>query len=349
MGWENGMQVADHGASGNRQIAELRDLILGGERAAMIHTVCRCGIPDFLADGPLTTEELAARSDTVPDVLRRVLRALVPSGVFAETADGRWILAPLGEWLRPDRQGSLHPLAIYTSEPWMHRAWEHLEHGLRTGGVPFDHANGAAFFQYLDHRPAARHSFDSVMATYQAQRLTTLTGAYEWSRFRHVVDVGGGHGILLFSLVRSFPILTGTVFDLPHVAGVAGRHAVWEGLADRIQTAAGNFFTDIPPAGDALILSRILHDWSDEVCVRILRNCRAAVAPTAELLILERVIEDGGGQRAEKEADVHMHVVLGGKERTRVEFASLLTAAGFVLERVVETTTTNQIVVARPV
>ena len=343
------MERTDSDSDGPDLIAALRDLLLGGERAAMVHTLVRCGIPDLLADGPLTTEQLAERSGTMPDMLGRLLRALAPSGLLDETGDGQWCLAPLGEWLRPDRPGSLHPLAVYASEPWMRAAWDRLEHGLRTGGVPFQAANGVPFFGYLDGNPEARRVFDSVMATQQTQRLTGLAEAYDWSRFRHVVDVGGGHGVLLFSLLRSCPTLKATVFDLPEVAAVARRHAVWEGLADRFAAVAGNFLDDTPPVGDAVILSRVLHDWPDEACARILRNCRAAMAASAELLILERVIGDGTGQRADKEADIHMHVVLGGKERTRAEFARLLADAGFALERVLETTTTNRIVVGRPV
>lgn len=343
------MESADTGIDKDRLIAELRDLILGGERAAMIHAIVRCGIPDQLADGALGTEELAERSGTMPDLLQRVLRALAPSGLFSETVDSKWALTPLGEWLRPDRQCSLHPLAVYASEPWMRAAWDHLEHGLRMGGVPFEVAHGAPYFEYLDRHPDARRVFDSVMATNQAQRLTGLAAAYDWGRFRTIVDVGGGHGFLLLSLLRVYPGLMGTVFDLPEAIAVVRRYAVWEGLADRVEAVPGNFFDDIPPGGDVLILSRILHDWPDDACVRILRGCRAAMSHSAELLVLERVIEDGGGQRAEKEADVHMYVVLGGKERTRAEFAQLLTAADFVLERVVETKTTNQIVVGRPI
>jgi hypothetical protein len=333
---------------GRDLIAELRDLILGGERAAMIHAVVRLGVPDLLADGPLDTAQLARRSGSVPDVLGRVLRTLAASGLFSETGDGKWALTPLGGWLRPDRLGGLHPFAIYTSEPWMRAAWDNLEHSLRAGGVPFEIANGASFFAYLDGHPEARQIFDSVMATHQAQRLVGLAAAYDWNRFCHIVDIGGGEGMLLLHLLRACPGVNGTVFDLPGVVEVAKRHAVWEGLADRFEGVGGNFFDDVPPAGDALILSRILHDWPDEACVQILQGCRAAMTPSAELLILERVIGDGGGQRADKEADVHMHVVLGGKERTRAEFGDLLTAAGFALERVVETTTTNQIVVGRP-
>lgn len=343
------MEVKDTDNGAHRSIATLRDLILGGERAAMVHAVARCGIPDLLADGPLDIALLAERSGTVPDILRRTLRALAPSGLFTETGEGKWDLAPLGGWLLPNRPGSLHPLAIYASEPWMRAAWDHLEHGLRTGAAPFEQANGAPYFEYLDRHPEARRVFDGVMATHQVQRLTGLAAAYDWNRFRHIVDVGGGEGVLLFHLLRSCPALSGTVFDLPQVVAVARRHAVWEGLADRFDAVAGNFFDDVPPGGDALLLSRILHDWPDEACLRILRGCRAAMTPSAELLILERVIEEGDGQRADKEADVHMHVVLGGKERTRIEFAALLAAAGFVLERVIDTETTNQIVVGWPV
>jgi hypothetical protein len=343
------MQVVETDSGADHLIAELRDLILGGQRAAMIHALARCGIPDLLADGPLDTETLAERSGTVPSLLRRVLRALEPGGVVTESGDGRWALTPLGAWLRPDRPGSLHPHAIYTSEPWMRDAWSNLEYGLRTGGVPFENANGAPFFAYLDGHPDARKIFDSAMATHQTQRLTGLAAAYDWNRFDHIVDVGGGEGVLLLHLLRGFPSPRGTVFDLPHVVEVAKRHAIWEGLADRFAGVGGNFFDDVPPGGDAVILSRIMNDWPDEACVRVLRRCRAAMTPTAELLLLERVIEEGNGQRMDKEGDVHMHVVLGGKVRTRAEFAELLTAAGFVLERVVGTTTTNQIVVGRPV
>jgi O-methyltransferase domain len=342
------MTVADTSNGERHLIAELRDLIVGGERAAMIHAVVRLGVPDLLADGALDTAQLAERSASVPDVLGRLLRALAASGLFSQTDDGKWALTPLGEWLRPDRPGGLHAFAIYANQPWMRAAWDHLEHSLRAGGVPFEQANGAPFFAYLDDHPEARRIFDSVMATHQAQRLAGLAAAYDWSRFHHIVDVGGGEGILLLHLLRACPSLRGTVFDLPHVVEVAKRHATWEGLADRFNGVGGSFFDDVPPGGDALILSRILHDWPDAACVRILRGCRAAMAPEAELLILERVIGDGAGQRSDKEADLHMHVVLGGKERTRGEFSALLAAAGLVLERVVETTTTNQIVVGRP-
>ena len=342
------MQDAGPDTADLRRIAELRDLILGGERAAMIHAIVRCGIPDHLADGALSIDDLAERSGTLPGLLGRLLRALAPSGLVTETSDGKWELTELGAWLRPNHPGSMHPLAIYAGEPWMRAAWDHLEHGLRTGGVPFETAHGTPFFEYLDRHPEARRVFDSVMATYQKQRLAIIAASYDWSRFGHVVDVGGGHGILLFSLLHAYPSVRGTVFDLPEVAAIARRHAVWEGLAERLDVVAGNFFDDTPPPGDALVLSRILHDWPDEACICILRRCRAAMETSAELLILERVIEEGDEQRADKEADIHIHVVLGGKERTRIEFAQLLAAAGFVLERVVATTTTNQIVVGRP-
>ena len=342
------MTVAGSDNGERHLIAELRELVLGGERAAMIHAMVRLGVPDLLADGPLDTARLAERSGSTPDVLGRVLRALAASGLFTQTGDGKWALTTLGGWLRPDRLGGLHAFAIYANEPWMRAAWHNLEHGLRGGGVPFETANGAPFFAYLDAHPDARKIFDGVMAMHQTQRLTGLAAAYDWGRFHHIVDVGGGEGILLLHLLRACPTLHGTVFDLPHVVEVAKRHAIWEGLADRFEGVGGSFFDDVPPSGDALILSRILHDWSDEACLRILRGCRAAMTPGAELLILERIIGDGAGQRSDKEADVHMYVVLGGKERTLDEFTALLNASGFALDLVIDTTTTNQIVVGRP-
>lgn len=342
------MEPNDSRSSDTRLVMDLRDLILGGQRAAMIHAIARCGIPDLLGEEPLETEELARRSGTVPEVLARVLRALVPNGLVTETSGGKWALTSLGTWLRPSHPGSLHALALYTSEPWMREAWACLETGLRTGDVPFEVANGASYFAYLDRHPEARRVFDGVMASNQAQRIDGLAAAYDWGNFAHIVDVGGGHGGLLFRLLKAHPGLRGTLFDLPDVAAIASRYAVWEGLSDRVNVVAGDFFTDVPPSGDALILSRVLHDWPDKECVHILRACRAAMTESARMLILERVIESGCGQRSIKEADVHMHVVLGGKERTQGDFEQILTGGGFALECLIATGTTDSLVVGRP-
>ena len=336
-------------ADSGRNAAEVRDLILGGQRAAMVHAVTRCGIPDLLAGGPVDLETLAQNSGTDASLLGRILRALAASDLFAQTAEGLWALTPLGELLRRDRPDSLYPLAVYASEPWMRGAWDKLEYGLRSGEVPFHHANNASYFEFLERHPESRRIFDSVMASNQMPRVATLATAYDWSQFAHIVDVGGGHGILLLNLLKAHPGIIGTVFELPQVAAAARRFAEWEGLADRMDAVAGDFFSEAPPHGDAIVLSRILHDWRDADCDTILRNCRASLNPGAALLVLEQVIEPGQGQRAAKEADIHMHVLLGGKERTREEFTALFAASGFVLTDVVATPTTNQIVVGRAV
>ncbi len=331
-----------------REAAALRDLILGGERAAMIHAVTRCGIPNLLADGPVDLQSLANRSGTVASLLGRVLRALAASNLFEQTTDGRWALTSLGAMLSRDHPVSLYSAALYAGEPWMRGAWAELETGLRTGDIPFRRAHGTDYFAFLNSHPDSRRIFDSVMAANQLPRIATLLASYDWSQFNHIVDVGGGQGILLARLLRANPEVSGTVFDLPEIAAAARRFAEWEGLTDRMNAVGGDFFTEVPPRPcDAIILSRILHDWPDADCLTILRNCRAALDPGATLLVLEQVIEPGPGQRAVKEVDVHMHVLLGGKERSQEEFAALFAASGFSLADIVTTTTTSQIVIGR--
>jgi hypothetical protein len=337
-------------ADAARKAAQVRDLILGGQRAAMIHAVARCGVPDLLADGPVDLAALAKRSGTVAPLLGRILRALAASGLFEQTADGAWALTSLGEMLRRDHSDSLYPVVIYAGQPWMRDAWGELEYGLRTGEVPFQRAHGTSYFEFLNRHPQDRRIFDSVMASNQLPRVATLSAAYDWSRFGHIVDVGGGQGILLAHLLRAHPGLSGTVFELPEIASAAQRSADWEGLADRMTAVAGNFFTDVPPHPcDAIILSRILHDWPDADCLQILHNCRAALELGATLLVLEQVIDPGPGQRAAKEVDVHMHVLLGGKERSGDEFAALFAASGFALADIVATGTTTHIVIGHAI
>ena len=167
-----------------------------------------------------------------------------------------------------------------------------------------------------------------------------VLAVYDFSRFRTVVDVGGGNGTLLGALLAANPGLRGTIFDLP--SGVAGArpHLEAAGLADRCEVVSGDFFADpLPSGGDAYVLKSVIHDWNDDRSRAILENCRRAMPAHGRLLIIEPVVPakvDGSpAHRMMVLSDLNMLAVTGGRERTEPEFGVLLASAGFRLERVV--------------
>jgi hypothetical protein len=165
--------------------------------------------------------------------------------------------------------------------------------------------------------------------------------AYDFRRFRSLVDVGGGSGVLLREILRAAPQMSATLFDRPEVVRDAQLPAV-----------GGDFFADVPAGADAYVLSRVIHDWSDDEAVAILRTVRRAIPDTGTLLLVEAVLpERAADDPAAIRMDVHMLTLLGGQERTADEFTVLLDVAGFRLDRVLPTGPRSgvHVLVARPV
>jgi len=152
-----------------------------------------------------------------------------------------------------------------------------------------------------------------------------------------LVDVGGRHGILLGAILRSAPDLHAVLVDQPAVVEEARRRLTAEGVADRCQLVPGDFFAEVPAGADAYVLSRVLHDWTDDAR-RVLAACRAAMGPGSRLLVVEAILpERAADQPAVIRMDLHMLVLLGARERTEEEFRRLLAGAGFEVRRVVPT------------
>jgi O-methyltransferase len=158
-----------------------------------------------------------------------------------------------------------------------------------------------------------------------------LPRAYDFTRGRTIVDIGGGNGALLAAVLATQPHLTRIVLDLPHVVEATHDRLRHHGLGDRCEAIGGDFFASIPPAGDVYVLSRVLHDWNDRQCLTLLDTCRRAMTADNELLIIERVIPPGGERSLALEWDIHMLANTGGRERTKAEHQALLDRSGFVL------------------
>ncbi|MFE9748117.1 methyltransferase [Saccharothrix saharensis] len=320
------------------------DLMTGAWRTRAVAAAAELGIADLLADGPLDTAELAARTGSRPDKLRRVLAYLAGLGVLGRDGE-RWSLTEVGTLLRGDVAGSQRDLArIYGG--LFYRSFSGLEHAVRTGESGFRHVYGAQPFEHFAANPADARLFEGAMAAGTAF-LGLVPGLLDLPDTGTVVDVGGGDGRLLDLVLAAGPGLRGVLFDRPHVAGAAAEVLARHGA--RASVVAGDFFHDPVPAGaDLYLLSRIMHDWDDERCSTILRNVRAAMAEGATLAVVERPIQDDPRTLLPLAFNVHMMVnTVQGGERTTEEHRNLLAANGFALEDIRELPLDMAVLVAR--
>jgi len=206
-----------------------------------------------------------------------------------------------------------------------------MAHTVATGETAFRHVHGMSLFEYLADHPDEARMFDRRMTRFSSAEIPQIVEAYDFSRARTVVDVGGGEGRLLSAILGAHPAVRGVLFDQPHVAGEAEHGLEEGGVADRCTIVGGNFFDGVPAAADVYLLKWIIHDWEDDDAVKILANCARAMDPAGRVVLAEVVIGAGNS------GDDHMMVLPGGRERTEAEFAQLFAAAGLRLTRVIVT------------
>jgi O-methyltransferase domain len=203
-----------------------------------------------------------------------------------------------------------------------------------------------AFFDYLAQHPEDASLFSEAMVGIHNQEPPEVAAAYDFSVFKTIVDVGGATGNMLAAVLTQHSGPHGILFDRPHVVKDATRLLEAKGISDRVTIKPGDFFTSVPSGADAYILSHIIHDWDEDRCLTILGHVRKAMNPAGRLLIVEMVLPPGDTAHPGKMLDMVMLVILGGRERTESEYASLLSKAGFRLTQVVPTGSAASIVEA---
>ena len=233
-------------------------------------------------------------------------------------------------------------------EEWFCRPWQQLLYSVRTGKPAFDHVYGMGTFEYFGSHSDAAAAFHEGMTSLSAAENAALVSGYDFSALHKIVDVAGGHGSLLIGILRANPHLRGLLFDRAVIVEQAGRRIESERLAGRCERVGGDFFESVPTGGDGYILKHIIHDWDDERVMRILGNCRRAMAPGSRLLVVETVIPPGDTPSFGKLLDLNMLVRTGGRERTEAEYGALFAAAGFELIRVIPTSTPVCVIEAAP-
>ncbi len=316
-------------AQDDRRIDELKRLINGYQVSQAISVAATLGVADLLAEGPRASDDLARDAGADADALYRLLRALAAVGLLREADGRRFVLTALGEPLRSDVPGSLAGWAAFVGRPGFWQSWGALLHSVRTGENAFRHVHGTDVWGWRAERPEESAVFDRAMASLTGGADQALIEAYDFGRFGTVVDVGGGNGALIASLLGAFPAMQGILFDQPHVTAAAPDVLTAAGVADRCRVVGGSFFDGVPEGGDAYVLKSIVHDWEDAEAVAIVRACRRAAGDGAALLLIERDLGPPNEAPAAKLSDLNMLVNPGGRERSVEEYAALFDAAGF--------------------
>ena len=327
--------------------AVMMQMMMGFIVSQGISVAAKLYLADHLADGAKSLSQLAAATATHEPSLYRLLRALTSVGVFQKNSDGAYENSPLSEVLRSDDPNSMRAAAhmICDREHW--NAHGNMLHSVKTGEIAFDHTFGMPVFPYFAENPEVAEIFDNAMTSFSAPVAGAVAAVYDFSTAATIADIGGGHGLLLATVLAANPQARGVLFDQPQV--VAGAPEVLEanGVAERVETVGGNFFEEIPVEADIYMMKFIIHDWNDEESIAILKNLAKSAKPGAKLLLVETVVEeDDSVASMSKVMDLNMLAMTSGRERTAKEYAGLFEKAGFKFTRVIPTPSPMQIVEA---
>jgi|RhiMetdeSRZDD1v2_1073273.scaffolds.fasta_scaffold568386_1 O-methyltransferase len=312
-------------------------LLFGKQMTYCLSGVARLGVADHMNATPMPVDEIARKTGAHAPSLYRVMRMLASMGVFREEEGKRFALTPAGELLKSDAAGTMRYFAMMFGDEWTTRAYEHFMDCLLTGKDGVSKAYGRHVFDVLAERPQQLDTFQAAMTSSSAMDGKAITGAYDFSGIKRLADVGGGHGALLASILQRYPQLQGVLFDRTEIVEGLPKDR-FAGCQGRISIESGSFFERVPDGCDAYIMKHIIHDWSDEHCRTILKLMRAKLPAEGRVLVCDMVVSDEAGPTPAKMLDIEMLVMtVGGKERTKDEFAELFASSGLRLSRIVPT------------
>lgn len=328
----------------------------GAWKARALGVATELGVPDLLAQGPRTIGELASATHTHPSSLYRLLRSLAALGLFAELPSGdseleakRFQLTECSSYLCSQRKGSLYPIVKLMMSKWNWRTWERFDYSIRTGLPAFDYVQGKAVWEYFQDEPEEYSLLENAFTALSGITNTSILDVYDFSKFGTIVDVGGGHGSLLLSILQTATCARGILFDRQNVVNEARSSFIQALDPGRWECIGGDFLQDSLPNADLYLLKSVLHNWSDEHCIQILKQCRCTMQPVGKILIIESVIPSIQVQvddvRALMDLEMLLHTV-GGQERTEDEYRRLLEQAGLTMTQIIQTSSFYSVIEA---
>ncbi len=310
-----------------------------------IYVAAKLGIADLLKDGPQSCVALATATGADAASLFRLMRALASVGVFSYVRTDCFALSRLAESLQTEVRGSLRAMVITLGEIH-YQACGHMLRSVQTGSPAFNHVFGASLFDYLRQNVDAADAFNQGMANVASMLAYAVLMAYDFAGISSIVDIGGGQGEFLETILQFNPDIGGTVFDTASTIQRAKRQRSNNAWGRRCSYVTGDFFTSVPQGADAYLLCGVIHDWDDSRAVTILRNCRKAMTKNSRVLLVDMIVPDAAFASFSKFLDLNMLVMNGGRERTIAEFRALLNAADYTLTRIVPTMAPQSVIEA---
>ena len=294
-----------------------------------LRVASRLRLVEALEMGPRSAVDLARGLNLDARSLHRLLRALAAVGIFQLRSDGRFENNRLSRAI-----SSLGPTAEYFGSAANAAAWSDLERSIATGRAAFDRVHGVSVWQWFADHPEDGAEFSAAMAAVTTLYAPAVAACPAFEGILRLCDVGGGRGVLLAAALTRHPKLCGLLLDHPAVLSGAREHLAASGVMERVELAAGDFFESVPTGCDGYLLKQVLHDWDDERCALILRNCRRAMASGARLFLVEALVDETTAADIGPLFDLHMLVACeGGRERSLEEFTRLLAANGFRMKK----------------
>jgi hypothetical protein len=306
-------------------------MMMGAWVSQAVGAVARLRIADAIAGGATSAAAVAERIGADADAMHRLLRACATVGVVQATGPRTYALTPVGELLRTGVPGSMRALLDAETAPGHWLPWARLDACVKRGESVVEEVLGSDVWSYYGKHPEEALAFSEGMSGLSAMALKALDAAYAIPSATRIVDVGGAQGAFLDWALAKLPDARGVLFDLPHVIERMKQ------ARPRVETIAGDFTKEVPKGGDLYLLKHVLHDWDDATCRTILANVRAAMAPSARVVIVEMLVPDDGAPSPATLLDLNMLVMLPGRERTGGEMKHLLESAGLVVAKTVPT------------
>ena len=332
-----GTEVSDPGL---HALNRLNEIVTGHWEAQVLVTACRLRLFDALAT-PASADALASAMNLHSAPLAQLLSALTAMGLI-DHRDGLYANTDAARHLQSNSPISMDALAMWAEVPFGSPGA--LDEALRTGGPIWRHG-------FEENDPASVRRFCALMDAYARPIGRQIAETFDFASCACLLDVGGGSGGASIEIAKRHSHLRGLVMDRPNVCPLADEAIAAAGLSARFQTNQSDLFSMPYPLGaDVALLSWVLHDWNDEHCLQILRRCREALPIGGALLISEALLDDSSPPRrfpALLSLQMLMVCEPGARERTESEYASMLHAAGFAVERTVRMDAPRDLIVAR--
>ena len=316
----------------------MMQMITGYWVTQVVHAAARFSIADYLAKAPATAEDIADAEGTDPSATFRLLRTCASLGLVKYDGNSRFAGTSLLDTLRKDNPQSLRAIAVSWPLPGHWLPWGRFAEAVKTGTSQTVPALGAGLFEYFATNAAEAAAFTESMTSLTSSVAKETAKRINTSGVNTVADIGGAGGAMLYALFQLHPDLQGIVFDRPQVVASARAEAVKLGFHERVTAVGGDLFESVPEA-DLYLLKHILHDWDDESCICILKNCRRGLRPRGRIAVIELLLAEIGEPGIAPLYDVTMMVMSAGRERSLVEFQRLFEAAGLAATKVTRTRT----------